>query len=84
MQENSPLANPNYDPNRFIDWLIHTVFKVKNDAALSRTLEVSPPVISKIRTRKLPVGPSILVKVHDLTDMPVREIRKHMGISELG
>jgi hypothetical protein len=40
--------------NAFIDLLIDTM-TLKNDAALSRVLEVAPPVISKIRHGRLPV-----------------------------
>ena len=47
---------------------------LKNDAALSRLLEVAPPVISKIRHRALRFGDSLVLRVHDITEMPVREI----------
>ena len=43
-----------YDPNNLLDSLIEKLH-LKNDAALSRALEVAPPVISKIRHRRLPV-----------------------------
>ncbi len=42
-----------YDPDRLLASLISRL-SLKNDAALSRALEVSPPVISKIRHRRLP------------------------------
>ena len=48
-----------YDPNNLLDTLIDKLH-LKNDAALSRALEVAPPVISKIRHRRLPVGASLL------------------------
>jgi hypothetical protein len=38
-----------YDPNRVLDAIIRKL-RLKNDAALSRVLEVAPPVISKIPT----------------------------------
>ena len=41
-----------YDPNNLLDTLIKQLH-LKNDAALSRALEVAPPVISKIRHRRL-------------------------------
>lgn len=40
--------------------------QLKNDAALSRDLEVSPPVVSKIRSGAQPVGNSLLIRAHDL------------------
>lgn len=83
MQENSMLNNPNYDPNGFIGWLIQDVFKVRNDAELSRKLEVAPPVISKIRMKRMPVGPTFLIRVHDLTGMPINDLRRQMGIEQV-
>jgi len=67
-----------YDPNRLIDYLIERL-NLKNDAALSRVLEVAPPVISKIRHRRLPVGASMLIRMHEETGMTVRELRDVMG-----
>ena len=48
---------------------------VKNDAALARALEVAPPVISKIRHGRLPVGASLVVRVWELTEMGLSEIK---------
>ena len=54
-----------YDPN--------------NDAALSRALEVAPPVISKIRHGRLPVGASLLIRMQEISNMSIRELREMMG-----
>ena len=48
---------------------------LKNDAALARALEVAPPVISKIRHGRLPVGASLVVRVCELTEMGLSEIK---------
>lgn len=48
---------------------------LKNDAALARALEVAPPVISKIRHGRLPVGASLVVRVCELTEMGLNEIK---------
>lgn len=53
--------------------------KVKNDAALSRALEVAPPMISKIRHFRMPVGASLLIRMHEVTDMPMRKLQDLMG-----
>ena len=63
------------NPNWLLDGLIDHL-SLKNDAALSRALDVAPPVISKIRNRKLPVGPSILVRMYDVTGLSINELRK--------
>jgi hypothetical protein len=67
-----------YDPNNLLDTLIDKLH-LKNDAALSRALEVAPPVISKIRHRRLPVGASLLIRMHEVSDLSIRELRTLMG-----
>jgi len=67
-----------YDPNNLLDSLIEKLH-LKNDAALSRALEVAPPVISKIRHRRLPVGASLLLRMHEVSDLSIRELRILMG-----
>src|SRR6476660_3389450 len=67
-----------YDPNNLLDSLIERL-NLKNDAALSRALEVAPPVISKIRHRRLPVGASMLIRMHEVSSLSVRELRDLMG-----
>lgn len=73
------LSSPNYDPNSLLDTLIEKL-NVKNDAALSRALEVAPPVLSKIRHRRLPIGAALLVRMHDVTDLPLKDLRQLAGI----
>ena len=71
-------AEPGYNPNHLLDCLI-TKLHLKNDAALSRALEVAAPVISKIRHRRLPVGASMLIRMHEISDMSIAELRMLMG-----
>ena len=68
----------NYDPNNLLDALIEKL-NLKNDAALSRALEVAPPVISKIRHRRLPVGASLLIRMHEVSDLSIADLRTLMG-----
>src|SRR4051794_5253049 len=67
-----------YNPDNLLDSLIERL-NLKNDAALSRALEVAPPVISKIRHRRLPVGASLLIRMHEVTDLSIKELRTLMG-----
>jgi hypothetical protein len=67
-----------YNPNRLLDTLIENLH-LKNDAALSRALEVAPPVISKIRHHRLPVGASLLIRMHEVSDLSIRDLRYLMG-----
>ena len=75
-----PSAEPTlqYDPNRLLDSLIQQL-GLKNDAALSRALEVAPPVISKIRHYRLPVGASMLIRMHEVSGLSIRDLRYLMG-----
>ena len=67
-----------YNPNRLLDSLIE-IMHLKNDAALARALEVAPPVISKIRHMKLPVGASLLIRMHEVSELSIRDLRYLMG-----
>ena len=75
---NQPEALLNYDPNRLLDHLIECL-NLKNDAALARTLEVAPPVISKIRHFRLAIGPSLLIRMHEVSDISIADLRHLMG-----
>jgi hypothetical protein len=66
-----------YDPNRVLDAIISKL-RLKNDAALSRVLEVAPPVISKIRHNTLPIGATLLLRMHEVSDYSIRELRALM------
>lgn len=67
-----------YNPNRLLDSLLQNM-QLKNDAALSRMLEVAPPLISKIRHRRLPVSASLLMRMHEVTNMSIGDLRFLMG-----
>ena len=67
-----------YDANNLLDELIERM-NLKNDAALSRALEVLPPVISKLRHRRLPVGASMLIRMHETSGISIKELRALMG-----
>lgn len=69
---------PTYNPNRVLDAIIDKL-QLKNDAALSRALEVAPPVISKIRHNTLPIGATILIRMHEISDFSIRELRELMA-----
>ena len=76
--EEDRLEDRVYDPNRLLDTLIQHL-NLKNDAALSRALEVAPPVISKIRHHRLPVGASLLIRMHEVSELSIKELRRLMG-----
>lgn len=67
-----------YNPDYLLESLIKKLH-LKNDAALSRALEVSPPVISKIRHRRLPVTGSLLIRMHEVTALSIKDLQKLLG-----
>jgi hypothetical protein len=78
IKETSASEQFQYDPNNLLESLIEKL-NLKNDAALSRALEVAPPLISKIRHRRLPVGASLLIRMHEVSDLSIRDLRHLMG-----
>ncbi|NVD97755.1 hypothetical protein [Massilia sp. BJB1822] len=73
-----PINEIQYNPDRLLDTLIERL-RLKNDAALARALEVAPPVISKIRHRRLPVGASLLIRMHEVSELTIRDLRYLLG-----
>jgi hypothetical protein len=69
------------DPNGFLDFL-HEHLKLKNDAQLSRTMGVPPPVLSKFRHFRVPVGPAFLIAAHDFTGLSLDELRAKLYLVE--
>jgi transcriptional regulator with XRE-family HTH domain len=67
-----------YDPNRLFDTLIDRLC-LKNDAALCRKLDISQPVVSKIRNAMAPVGASMLLRMHETTGIDIAQLRELMG-----
>lgn len=68
----------NYNPNQLLDSVAEHL-GLRNDAALSRALEVAPPVISKVRHLRLPVSATLLIRMHDVTGISIRDLRFLMG-----
>ena len=50
-------------------------YDLKNDAAISKALEVAPPVISRIRNGKAQVSADIMIRIHETFGMPIAEIK---------
>jgi plasmid maintenance system antidote protein VapI len=67
-----------YNPGNLLDSLIERL-SLKNDAALARALEVAPPLISKLRHKNLPVGGAILIRMHEVSNLSVLQLRMLMG-----
>lgn len=67
-----------YDPDHLLDTLIKRL-DLNSDVALSRALGVEPPLISKIRYRRHCVGASRLIRLHEVSALSIKELRRLMG-----
>ena len=67
-----------YDPDPLLAAVIKHL-NVKNDAELARALAISAPVISKIRHRKMIVSANLLIRLHEITSLSIKELRVLMG-----
>ena len=59
------------------------ILGLKNDAALARSLQVAPPVISKIRNGHLKVGDNMFCRINEATDIDIGLLRKIAGVDSV-
>lgn len=71
-----------YTPANFINLLLQSM-RLRNDAALSRRLQVAPPVISKIRNHQLPIGATLLINAHEESGLSIKELKQAAGLAKV-
>lgn len=54
-------------------------FRLKNDAAVAKFLDLAPPVVSKIRNGKLEVGASVILRVMKATAYTLDDVEALLG-----
>jgi DNA-binding transcriptional regulator YdaS (Cro superfamily) len=67
-----------YNPALLFDALIQKL-ELPNDRALAEFIGVTPSVISKIRTHRTPVSAAILIRVNEMTNVAISDIRAIIG-----
>lgn len=72
--DRTTLEHPFYNPDMLLD-TVKVWCGLNNDAALARHLQVRPSTISKIRHRRCPISPELLLRMHDATAAPIRDLR---------
>lgn len=50
-------------------------FGMKNDADIARTLNIAPPIVSRIRNGKSNVSAEIILRIHEAFEMPIKDIK---------
>lgn len=71
------MSEPKY-PNALLDHL-RKIGLGDNDFAIAKKLNVTPPVISRIRSGKKRVSARVILAVYDATDLSIEKIRELMG-----
>lgn len=78
MHDISLLKQPGYQPGHLLDTLIE-VMGLRYDASLAERLDVAPPVISNIRHLRLAVGAKLLLRMHEVSNLSIKDLRELMG-----
>ena len=50
-------------------------FEIKNDRQLAAKLDLSTPVISRIRNGKSAVSADVMIRIHEVLGLPIAEIK---------
>ncbi len=67
-----------YDPGNLLDTLIRKM-ELQTDAELAGRLRLQPHVIAMLRSRQLPLDASVLLRMHDVTEISLRHLRTLLG-----
>lgn len=78
MEKSTLCSLPTYDPDRLLDELKDRLH-VRTDAQLALAIDVKAPVISKLRHRVIPVSAFVLIRMHEATQLSIKELRYLMG-----
>lgn len=74
MCKNNEYGNPNHLFNT-----IQSRLNLRNDIELALTLGDAPSVISKMRHQKIPVGATMLLRLHEVSGISIKDLRSLMG-----
>lgn len=67
-------------PHKLLDTMI-AEYKLKNDAALCRLLELDKGQISKLRNGRLQVNATHILYIHDVTGWEIKRIKALAGVA---
>ncbi len=54
---------------------IKETYGVKNDRQFANAIDISTPVISRIRNGKCQVSAEIMIRIHEAFDMSIKDIK---------
>lgn len=58
-----------------LDYLQQT-YGIKTDRELAAKIGLSTPVVSRIRNGKCGVSGDVMIKIHEVFDMPIKQIKE--------
>ena len=67
-----------YDPSRVFDLLV-SYLDLTSDRALAKMLSMQPATLSRLRRQILPLGPSVLLRMHEASRISIDTLRTVMG-----
>ena len=67
-----------YQPGKLFDAMLHNL-GARTDAELARILRISPTAISKIRHGRMPVSSTLLINMHEASQVDIRDLKALMG-----
>lgn len=71
-------GNPHYNPANLLNTL-QRLFNVKNDRQLAKKLDLQPPLLSKLRHKRIDAPPALLIHLNEETNFSIQELRALMG-----
>ncbi len=76
------MENPHqFEKHELLDY-IREKFKINSDKDLAIALNLKRSYISKVRNGTMKVTPTLILHVHDATDMPIRQIKQIAGVTD--
>lgn len=67
-----------YNPEPLLD-AISQAISVRSDNALAKALGITQGAMSKIRNKHKPVSAEVLLRMHDISGLSIRQMRNLMG-----
>jgi hypothetical protein len=72
-----PITPHDYSPEILLNSILDRL-KLRDDRALARRLNVAPCVLSRVRLHRGTISGLLLLKINEVTDIPVSELRHLM------
>lgn len=72
------LKQKSYTPNKLLN-TVAAKLGITDDAVLCQEIGVHRTTISNIRNRRMAVSSALIVRMHEVTGMSIRELRQEMG-----